>query len=149
VIEVDETIDLTEQGATLGFQCRIYSTSKLAALVDQAVVLRRLRTILDATSEDPHMRHFRAVILRGEHPRVPPRNPDWLDATKRFVSRARAGIGGVSDWGNMLAFTHDNVIILVNIGFRPPSTVMTDLPPRLVLSALVEDGFSTSLLYVR
>lgn len=149
VIEVDETVDLTEQGAALGFHCRIHSTSKLGALVSHEALLRHIRTIVDATSEDPDMKHFRDVILRGQRPSVPPRHPDWLDATRRFVNRALAGIGGLSEWGNMLAFTHEKTIVLANIGFRPPNRVMSDVPPRLVLSALVEDGYSTSLLYIR
>lgn len=148
-IEVDETIDLTAHGAALGFHCRVHSTSKLGALVDHDALLRRIRSILDATSEDPDMKHFRAVVLRGERPIIPARRRDWLDETRRFVNRAMAGIGGLSEAGNMLAFTHGSTVVLANIGIRRMTPIMSDELPRLVLSALVEDGYSASLLYVR
>jgi hypothetical protein len=150
-IDYDEMLDLTARGEALGFACRVYSSTKLGRLVDHESLLHRIRDIVHATTEDPDMAKIRAVTLRGEHPVLPARTADWWAQTRQFVRRAMAGIGGISEAGNMLAFAHDGTMVLVNIGVRPPPTtpVMSDQPPRLVLSALVEDGFSMSLLYLR
>ena len=63
---------------------------------------------------------FRASAISSGRPPI----PAWIAETRRFLARARAGIGGVSDNGNMLALpveASDGSLLLViaHIGFRP------------------------------
>jgi hypothetical protein len=145
-IDVDELQDITEAGAALGFHCRIYASSKLARHVDLDGLLQHIREILSATSEDPEMAHMRGAILRGERPPFGPRDAQWWMDVRAFLRRATTGIGGITESGNMLAFSHGGRMILADIGFRQTPA---DVPPRLMLSSLGEDGFSMSTRFVR
>ncbi len=147
-IIVEEMIDLTPAASALGFHCRVYASSKLSGMVEHDALLRRIRGIVDATTEDPDMAPMRAVILRGERPALPPRGADWWPETRKFIARAVSGIGGISEGGNMVAFVFDATMILADIGFRQ-TPVMTDLPPRLVLTAIAEEPFSVQRLFLR
>lgn len=101
-IDVVELIDVTELGATLGIQCGIRIIPALAERVDTADVLRQLRDTLIATERDPQLAPMRDVVLHGELP-IGGRHQTPQDGL-RFVQRVRAGIGGVSDSGHILAF---------------------------------------------
>lgn len=98
-----ELVDLTEQGARFGLKCRIVMTSELANVSGHAAI-ERLRDALLATADDPATRQFRSVALAGE-PLVGPRGSplEILDEARRFMARARAGIGGVSEGGWLMA----------------------------------------------
>lgn len=150
-IVVEEMVDLTAGAERLGFKCRAMASSKLAARVDPQVALARMRDILLATTEDPAFERLRAVCLRGEGLALA-RAPDWLAKTRQFVQRALAGLGGVSSEGAMLAFPvasgNTTVMVLANIGFRPRPLPPTERP-RIVLSAIAEEGFQGSLMFVR
>jgi len=69
-----------------------------------AAAVEKLRDALHATQDDPATRHFRAIALAGER-RIPESASarQLLAEGRRFMTRARAGIGGVSDGGSMLA----------------------------------------------
>lgn len=143
-IPVEELIDLTPQAATIGIKCRVAMSSRLTGRIDPAKTLLRIRDALLATEDDPATRKLRTVVLRGEHVHAPPgaRIQDWFGSTRRFVARALAGIGGVSEHGNMLAITVDgpagSVMVLVHVWLRQygPETE----PPRLMLSVAESIG---------
>lgn len=99
-VPVVEMIDITEIASTLGFRCPTMLSPTLADRVDVATVLRQLRDALVATARDPAFAILRAVIQRGEHPAHRAASGDEV---QRFMVRARAGIGGVSEHGTMLA----------------------------------------------
>ncbi len=96
-------VDLGDEAARVGLKCRVLMTPDLTRACGAAAV-EKLRDALHATQDDPATRHFRAVALAGER-RLPERgSPTQLLAEgRRFMTRARAGIGGVSDGGSMLA----------------------------------------------
>jgi hypothetical protein len=98
-VPVIEMIDVSEIAAALGIQCSVILSPTLADRIDVATVLRQLRDALAATERDPAFALMRAV-LRGENP-VAPRGTG--EVHRRFMARARAGIGGISEHGRMLA----------------------------------------------
>lgn len=145
-IPVVEMISLTEQGAQLGLKCRITMASPLAAQVDPTVALTRLRDVLVASAHDPGLALLRGVVLHGESappPPLPRGRTMWQQEVRRFIERARAGIGGVSETGSMIALNVDglagSVLLIAHVGFRPflypkPTTA----GPRLVLTTVQE-----------
>ncbi len=108
-IPVVEMVDLGDEAARLGLRCRVLMTPELPRACGLAAV-EKLRDALHATQDDPATRHFRAIALAGEK-----RRPEMASAREliaegqRFLVRARAGIGGVSEGGSMLALAipHD------------------------------------------
>lgn len=98
-----ELIDLTELGAPLGLQCRIAMFPRLADEIDVGATLMRLRNALLTTEGDRALALMRRVVLRGERPRFPAGPMAAIEEAQRFLARARAGIGGVSESGRMLA----------------------------------------------
>lgn len=102
-IPVVEMVDLGEQAARLGLKCRVLMTPDLTRACGLAAI-EKLRDALHATQEDPATRRFRAVALAGER-RMPDRGSprELLAEGRRFMTRARAGIGGVSEAGSLLA----------------------------------------------
>lgn len=145
-IPVVEMISVTDEAARLGLKCRAVITSTLVSQVAPVAVLERVRDALLATPDDPGTRVLRAAVLDGEPPQIGTRVlPAWLDETRRFLARAHAGIGGVSENGNMLALpveARDGSLLMViaHIGFRP--AWRPEPPqPRLVLTTI--DSFST------
>lgn len=101
-VPVMELVDLTELGAPLGFKCRIVMAPGLADQIDAAGALARLRDVLLATDRDGSFEVLRAVTLRGE-PRRFRLTQGTFDEARQLVARARAGLGGVSKGGRMLA----------------------------------------------
>jgi hypothetical protein len=102
-----ELIDLTELGAPLGLKCRVVMFPQVAERVDAAAMLVRLRDALLATEGDRALALMRRVVLRGGRARTPAMVVTALEEARRFVARARAGIGGVSESGRMLALQVD------------------------------------------
>jgi hypothetical protein len=113
-----ELIDLDDEAARLGIRCRAAIFPALAARVDPTRLLERLRDALLSTEGDPQTELFRAVALRGERPTsgALPWSYSQLAEARQFASRARAGIGGASKGGRMLA--------LHVAGNRGPETVV-------------------------
>jgi hypothetical protein len=119
-ISFEEMIDLTQAGRARGFRCVVTISSALQALVDPERVLDRVRTLLDLTTEDPDLERFRRVVLHGERITVPSvERADWYYNARRFLQRAKAGIGGVSLRGDMVAFVVGDQMVLAHIGNWP------------------------------
>jgi hypothetical protein len=111
-LDVVETIDVSAQAAELGLACRATMFPQLAAHVDAAVALARLRDALHATEDDPGMKVMRALVLRGEAPPPPTRELRRFEDLRGFIRRVRAGIGGASPGGYMLALIVKDVMML-------------------------------------
>jgi hypothetical protein len=147
VIEVVEMDDITELGAELGFKCTISITHALAAEVPARAVLEKLRDILMQTPGDTALATIRGVMLYGRDMRRPRQMTQWMDDLAVFVTRVRAGIGGVSESGTMLAIplagARGIVMTILQLGFwlaRPT------LPPRVVLTTADTAGFYVNRL---
>jgi len=79
----------------------------------------------------PATRHFRAVALAGEKRRPDIGSPREVFAEgRRFMARARAGIGGVSEGGSMLALAVPveggveivvSILWMMNVPVIPPA----------------------------
>ena len=104
VVPVVEMIELSEVGAALGIQCRVRMAPVLADRIDAVGALRRLREALIATERDPAFGLFRQVVLHGEAPIM---RPHVFDVGRQFLARVRAGIGGISAHGRLLALVVD------------------------------------------
>jgi hypothetical protein len=104
-VPVVELVDLSAQAAEAGLTGRIVMFPELAERIDPAAGLRRLHDVLVGTRADPAMEAFRAILLEGRDPKSVPRPTGGLglQGIKRFLDRARAGIGGVSDGALILA----------------------------------------------
>jgi FHA domain len=105
-VSVVELLDVSEQARRLGLVCRIAMFPALAARVEPASVLARLRDLLLETAGDPQFRLLSQVALTGSAPPQPlrPSSVPSFEAVQRFFRRALAGIGGVSEDGKTLAF---------------------------------------------
>lgn len=141
VIPVVEMISLTSEAERLGFACRVVIASTLAGRVEPTAVLERVRDALRATADDPGTSFLRAVVLGGEA--APPRpRPGSLAEVQRFIARAHAGIGGVSDSGSLMALPVDaaggSVMVIAHVGFRPVARPgpPAGTVPRLVLTTI-------------
>jgi hypothetical protein len=117
---VVELIDASETAASLGLKCDVLVSPLLAQRVPPARILEKLRNALMATEHDPLLELLRGLAFRGERP-IRPRNrlPNWWESVRRFIARAEAGIGGVTDAGDMLAFTVDDVMVIAQAGYVP------------------------------
>jgi hypothetical protein len=119
-VPVVETVDVGEAARALGLRCHVVIASTLLDLLDAELVLGRIRDALIGTDSDPATELMRAVALRGEHPLGVRRHAlmagrlrDWNDGDlRRFLTRARAGIGGVSERHHVLALTIRDVAVL-------------------------------------
>jgi hypothetical protein len=119
-VQVIETIDASEEAARLGLRCHVALSSALVERLDRTLVLERIRDALVGTDSDPGTELLRAVALRGEHPRsLDPtgvsalRSVNWRGGElRRFLARARAGIGGVNERGDGLALVIRDVAVL-------------------------------------
>jgi hypothetical protein len=137
-VPVVELVDLTEIGAPLGFKCRIAMAPGLADQIDVTGALVQLRDVLRATDRDGSFEVLRAVTLRGE-PRRFRLTQATFDEARQLVVRARAGLGGVSKGGLMLAL-HVNgkqgatmVVFLLSL---TPDFVPVLRDPLLILTSL-------------
>jgi hypothetical protein len=104
-VPVVELIELTEVAEAIGIQCRVRMAPALADRIDAVGALRRLRAALLATERDRAFDLMRRVVLYGESPVV--RITADADAGRRFIARVRAGIGGLSEHGRLLALMVD------------------------------------------
>ncbi len=131
-ILVEELIDLTEAGAAIGLTCRIVIQPSLARRVDTAGVLLQLREVLRATRRDPAFDVMRSLALYGE---TPPYSPDALSSLA-FMARVRAGIGGVSSDGRIVAFAMAGLdqpaMIVFHMWTLPPP--FSDRPSKMIIT---------------
>jgi hypothetical protein len=103
-VPVVEMIELSEVAAALAIQCRVRMSPVLAGRIDAVGALRRLREALIATERDPAFDLMRRVVMHGE---APVARMTGIDIGRRFMDRVRAGIGGISEHGRMLALMVD------------------------------------------
>ena len=100
-MSVVELIDGTAEATRLGLRCTVRVWPALAARVDVTAAITRLRDVVLATSADPAMAAFVAATIHGEK-QARHTTRDFA-GMKQFLRRARAGLGGVSGDGHMLA----------------------------------------------
>lgn len=106
-IPVIEPVDATEEAVALGLKCKVLANDGISA----ARALGRLHDAL-MTIDDADLEPFRAVALHGRRP-VP---AQWsIEATRKFLARARAGIAGVGPNGWSLAYIVDGELVLASI----------------------------------
>jgi len=135
-VPVTELNDVTELAAELGIRCRVSAYPG----IDERPALEKVRDALRATAGDPETERLRAALFEN---RAPNDGLSWqvtdlyglLEKTRRFLARARAGIGGVS--GHLIA-VHVGDTPVVGVlwampGTRPPLFVLrpaddVDLP---------------------
>ncbi len=141
-IAVEEMQSLTEEAKQLGMKCRVTITSTLAARVDPVTLLTRIRDALKALPDDPAVAPLYSIVMRGELPADPPRiGRTHHGQVLRFITRASAGIAGISESGTMLALQVGDAMVVAHIGLRPLSNPITGTSigkpqPRLVLTLL-------------
>jgi len=135
---VVELVDLTEIGAALGFKCRIVMAPDLTGRIDTAGALVRLRDVLLASDRDGALETFRAVVLRGER-RQFRLTQGTFDDVRELILRARAGLGGVSEGGRLLAMQVDgksgSTMVLFTL-WLVPDFVPVMREPSLILASL-------------
>jgi len=139
---VVELVDLSADAAKLGFRCRVSMFPALAERVDAADVLLRIRDVLFATEGDPATARLRAVVLRGE-PLISGVWPSgFFEEGRRFMARARAGLGGVSESGRMLAMHlqgRHGLETVIGLLWQLPIPLLAHRDPCLTLTT--PDGF--------
>jgi hypothetical protein len=164
-VEVVEMVNLSALAAELGMHGRVLMHPHLADRVDPRTTLQRLRAVLLATEDEPGTRLFRAVLLEGKP--LPPASWSSLDRPysavhvalmygglrlpggyttdlvsegARFLVRARAGLGGVTPNGMMLAFPVEGRAGLQSVvGLLSailPSALSTVWPATVVLGSV-------------
>lgn len=99
IVELD---DVTPLARELGLKCNVSAFPG----VDARPALERLRDALRATRGDPATRELCEAVFEGRTPELDPSGLlldgfRWLEHARRFVERARAGLGGVS--GRLIA----------------------------------------------
>lgn len=142
-VPVVELTDISEIGDALGMRCQIMVSADLAKQIDVTAALRQLRSVLLTTTPDPDFDLLRAVVLRGEQPRTV---PELLDQGLRFLVRLRAGIGGVSPNGRIVAFAvaAPSGPVLVSFMVWPRAPMYQGPQPTLVITTTdfsLEDEF--------
>jgi hypothetical protein len=137
-VPVIEMIDLTEVADAMGMRCRVQMSPALADRIDAVGALRRLRAALLATERDPAFDLMRRVVLHGEAPLLRPLN--GMNIGQQFMARVRAGIGGISAHGRLLALMvngrHAPEMIVFMLWLSPVSY----LPYRPMLILATADG---------
>jgi FHA domain len=102
---VTEVEDVTAEAARLGFACQVRMSPDLVARAAPAEVLASLRDVLGGGLGvvDSAVLFGVAFGIAPPPPAPPPVIPD-LDRLRLFLRRARAGMGGVSEDGTVLAW---------------------------------------------
>lgn len=123
-IAVVEMLDVTQAAARLGMRCRVMLHPELASAAGAA--LDHLTRVLRGTADDHQLANLRAVVLRGEPVTA---RPGYVDP---FMRRIRAGLGGISEGGTMLAAHVDDRMTLFMLWLLPPGYV--ERPPTLLVT---------------
>jgi hypothetical protein len=148
-IQTVEFIDASDLAEVAGLRCQVALSPPVAHGVDVAQTLAAFRQMLVATQHDPLLRLMRSVALGGESA------PFELTAASvqegaAFVRRLRAGLGGVSDSGRMLALRAvpraasgkpvplpADSIVLFSLRLTPTFVPVTR-PPLLIVTSIDE-----------
>jgi hypothetical protein len=124
-VPVVELVDISQIGEALGFKCPAMVVPALAERIDVGATLRQLRDALIATASDPASGLMRAMVLHGERPSPMSMSVSY-DEGVRFMRRVRAGIGGFSEGGSLLAFNvlgrHATVLVIFMLWISPRRT---------------------------
>ncbi len=148
---VVELIDATVIAADLGLKCDVLVSPTLAKQIAPGRAIEKLRDALLATERDPEFELMRGLVFRGVRPvRDRLRLVGWWDDVRRFLARAEAGIGGVTEAGDMLALSIDGVMVIAQAGY------VSDMAPiprtrqrrRLFLSGLASLHLDGSAMVV-
>jgi hypothetical protein len=112
-IVVVEPIDVTAEARALGLRCHAVMFPQLAAAVDPTIALTRLRDALAGTEDDRAFDVMRRLVVHGEVPAKPLRDESRrFELLRTFLRRARAGIGGASPGGRMVALAVRDCMML-------------------------------------
>src|ERR1044071_4062074 len=105
-ISVVELVDVNDVAKQFGLVCRVLMYPSLVERLTPARVLGKLREVLLATVGDPDLERLTGLALTGRKPELRARPAIGLgvDALRRFLQRARAGLGGALGDGATLAF---------------------------------------------
>lgn len=131
-VPVLEPIDVTELARPLGLTCSVLVERGLADRVERVGLVTAIRDALLATHDDPATARLRRTALLGlpeqrtamaEYYRA-----DLRDELRRFLARARAGIGGVSSSGTTLAFHACGELVLCMLWLRGRERVLLVTP---------------------
>jgi len=150
-ISVVEMVDASEEARSLGLACDVLVSPQLAAHIPPFEILEHVRAALLATEHDPAMSLLRGALFRGESPRRGPEihlRARWED-TKRFFTRARVGIGGINEDGDMLALQVEDTMVLVQISAVPHMPLIRRAQLRVFLTTVdayhLDDATAMSL----
>jgi hypothetical protein len=136
---VVEGLDATEIAEEIGLRCRVSVAPDLAARVDPRVALLRLRDALLGTTGDPSTEMLRTVLVRGDNVAFPIAAGE-LVAYRRFLARARSGIGGASASGRMLAIAVEaragGVEMVLFLIWPLPAGMAHLRPPTLIVTTV-------------
>jgi hypothetical protein len=138
-VPVIEMIELSEVAEALGIRCRVRMAPALADRIDAVGALRRLQAALVATERDPAFDPMRRVVLHGESPVLRLDSRD-IGRGRQFIARVRAGIGGISEHGRMLALMVDGRRGPEMIVFMLWLSPVTYVPFRPSLILVTADG---------
>ncbi|MGE5186832.1 MAG: hypothetical protein ACM31C_32485 [Acidobacteriota bacterium] len=139
-----DTVDCGELAARLGMRCHVVITATLVELLSAELVLERIRTALVVSETDPAADLMRAIVFNGENPPellrtygvLALRAQGWNGGElRRFIARARAGIGGISSKGHLLALTIHDVPVLACVSPWPVAH-KNDRAPALFVGAI-------------
>jgi len=139
-IPVVEFIDLSEIAAALGIKCRVMTHAAVAERIDVSAMLVQLRTLLVATARDRDLDLMRSVVVHGERPLI--RHPGVAEG-RTFMTRFRAGLGGICETGSMLSFAvagRQAAELLVFLLMPRPATYIR-WPPALIIASSLEHLF--------
>ena len=149
-ISVVELVDATQDAAKLGLKCQVLVSPTLVPRIAPARVLEHLRDALLATERDPQMELLRALVFRGERlVRERARGRRWWDEMRRFFARAEAGIGGITEPGDILALSVDGVMVIVQAGHVPHMPPIPRAQPRLFLTGVETHRIDDAILMPR
>lgn len=102
-IEVVESVDATDEARRLGFESRVLIFPALLERIELVALLERVREALIASEGDRDGEYLRRIALLGEPPSKPTiPSLATVDELRRFMQRARAGIGGSAAGGRLL-----------------------------------------------
>jgi hypothetical protein len=119
-ISVVELIDASDDAARLGLRCEVLVSSPLASRIDPIRAIEGVRDALIALEHDPQLMTLRDLALFGHSlPRPKRTERECWEDIRRFVQRARVGIGGTTDAGDMLSLHIDGVLVIAQIDVMP------------------------------
>ncbi|HKE20492.1 MAG TPA: hypothetical protein VKB80_36715 [Kofleriaceae bacterium] len=161
-----ELRDMSKLAARVGIRCPTYMFPGVADRVDGRALLAHIRDCLRATERDRATDILRAVILDGEQPAIEDSRVSLMlhqvapilraISTRQilptrgdaFFTRARAGIGGISEGGTMLALPFagkqglEMIICMIWMTGPLRALAIPARPPSLVLMTAEDVGVS-------